>query len=69
MTKEKYLAICASRYDELEALKSRDNFYDYEVGLERIWQDIGLQYLEASLNEMSATTDRRKKKRLPDLAP
>jgi hypothetical protein len=29
MTKEEYLAMCATRYEELELLKEKDNFYDY----------------------------------------
>ncbi len=62
MTKEDYLALCARHYEELEALKAKDNFYDYEVGLERILNDLGRQYLENSLNEKSITENRRKKK-------
>ena len=62
MTKEEYLAICASRYDELESLKKKDNLYDYEVGLEQILNDLGRQYLESALNEKSITENRRKKK-------
>jgi hypothetical protein len=62
MTKEDFLATCGQHYDELEALKAKDNFYDYEKGLERILNDLGRQYLESSLNEKSATENRRKKK-------
>lgn len=65
MTKEEYLEIAASRYEELEALKEKDNFYDYEKSFDQIWQDLGRLYLENSLNEQSSTKDRRKKKRLP----
>ena len=65
MTKEEYLAICSSRYEELEALKSKDNFYDYEVGLEQILNDFGRQYLESALNEKSVTENRRKKNTNP----
>jgi hypothetical protein len=61
MTKEEYLAMCATRYEELEMLKEKDNFYDYEVGLERILNDLGHQYLESVLNEKSITENRRKK--------
>ncbi|MDR0725784.1 MAG: hypothetical protein LBF59_07255 [Prevotellaceae bacterium] len=67
MTKEEYLEIAASRYEELEALKEKDNFYDYEKSFDQIWQDLGRLYLENSLNEQSSTKDRRKKKRLPSL--
>jgi hypothetical protein len=56
-----------ARYEELEQLKSADNFYDYEKGFDKIWQDLGRQYMESYLNETSNTQDRRKKKLLPDL--
>jgi hypothetical protein len=62
MTKEEYLTIAASRYEELEALKEKDNFYDYEKSFDAIWQDLGRLYLENSLNGQSSTKDRRKKK-------
>jgi hypothetical protein len=59
MTKDEYLAMCATRYEELELLKEKDNFYD-EVGLERILNDSGRQYLERVLNEKSVTENRCK---------
>jgi hypothetical protein len=61
MTKEEYLAMCATRYEELEMLKEKDSFYDYEVGLERILNDSDRQYLESVLNGKSVTENRRKK--------
>ena len=67
MTKEEYLALAESRYDELEALKKHDNFYDYEKGLVEILQELGRDYLMQSLNETSKTNNRRKKKLSPDL--
>ena len=67
MTKEEYMALAGSRYDELEALKQHDNFYDYEKGLVDILQELGREYLMHSLNESSTSTDRRKKKLSPDL--
>jgi hypothetical protein len=63
MTKEEYLAIASSRYEELETLNEKDNFYDFEKTFDHIWQDLGRQYLESRLNEQSQTRDRRKKKR------
>ena len=62
MTKEEFQKIAMSRYEELEELKKRDNFYDYEKGLDLIMKDLTREYLEKSLNETSATKDRRKKK-------
>ncbi|KAA6302381.1 MAG: hypothetical protein EZS26_001494 [Candidatus Ordinivivax streblomastigis] len=63
MTKEEYLALAASHYEDLEKLKEKENFYDYEKGFDEIWTDLGRLYIEAQLNEMSTTQDRRKKKR------
>jgi uncharacterized membrane protein len=63
MTKEEYLALAMERYEELEQLKTADNFYDYEQGFDKIWQDLGRQYMESYLSETSKTQDRRKKKR------
>ena len=62
MTKEEYLALAAGRYEELESLDEKDNFYDYEKSFDQIWQDLGRQYLESKMNEQSQTRDRRKKK-------
>lgn len=61
MIKEKYLALAASRYEEIEALKEKNNFYDYEKSFDQLWQDLGRLYLENHLNEQSSTQDRRKK--------
>jgi hypothetical protein len=63
MTREEYLSLVESRYEELEKLKEKDNFYDYEKGFDEVWQDLGRRYMESQLNDMSKTTDRRKKKR------
>lgn len=65
MTKEEYLALCSKRYDELQALKKIDNFYDYESEFVTIMKDLGKDVLEKQLSELSA--DRRKKKHLPNL--
>jgi hypothetical protein len=61
MTKEEYLALAMERYEELEQLKSADNFYDYGKEFDKIWQDSGRQYMESYLSETSKTQDRRKK--------
>jgi hypothetical protein len=64
MEREKFLALAESRYDELKALGSLDNFYDYEKNFDAIWQDLGRQYLEESLQaKQFISNDRRKKKR------
>ena len=63
MSKEEFLALAASRYEEIEKLKEHDNFYDYEKEFDRLWQDYGRTCMEQQLNEKSKTMDRRKKKR------
>lgn len=65
MTREEYLALCSKRYDELQALKKVDNFYDYESEFVTIMKGLGKDVLEKQLSELSA--DRRKKKRSPNL--
>lgn len=46
MTKEEYLALASEKYDELQALKEIDNFYDYEKEFEQTWKDLGREVLE-----------------------
>jgi hypothetical protein len=65
MTKEEYLALAMECYEELEQLKTADNFYDYGKGFDKIWQDLGRQYMESCLSETSKTQDRRKKNAHP----
>ncbi len=61
MTKEEFLAVAASKYDQICQLKQHDNFYDYEVGFEQVMNEMGQQMLEKSLGQVPA--DRRKKKK------
>ena len=51
MTKEEYLALASEKYDELQALKKNDNFYDYEKGFEKLMKDLGRTLLEKSISE------------------
>jgi len=60
MTKEQYLASCAARYDQLQALNKLADFYDYEVEFVKIWQDMGREVLENNISKLS--NDKRKKK-------
>lgn len=50
MTKEEFLALAASRYEEIEALKDHDNFYDYEKAFDYLWQELGRSCMEQQLN-------------------
>lgn len=65
MTKEEYIALASSKYDELKSLQGKDNFYDYEKEFDEIWRDLGRSVLEKNLGEVGE--DRRKKKRLKQL--
>jgi hypothetical protein len=61
MPREEFNDLALSHYEELEALKAKDNFYGCEKGMTDIMQDLTREYLEKSLNETSKTKDRRKK--------
>ncbi len=65
MTREEFLAIADKRYDELQALNTIDNFYDYEKDFAGIMQELSKEVLEKNLSDVPA--NRRKKKRLPGL--
>jgi hypothetical protein len=41
MAQEGYLVLAAERYEVLEQLKEKANFYDYEKGVDAIWTDLG----------------------------
>lgn len=60
MSKEEYLALAEQKYKELQSLKMKPTFYDYEQSFEQIWLDLGRQVLEKNLSEVP--DDRRKKK-------
>jgi hypothetical protein len=60
MTKEEFLKLAASRYDQIKALQKHETFYGYEKEFEQIWLDLGKEVLEDSLGEVPE--ERRKKK-------
>lgn len=61
MNKEEYMALAEQKYNDLQQLKAKPTFYEYEKSFDAIWQDLGRQVLEKSLSDVPA--DRRKKKR------
>lgn len=60
MSKAEYLALAEQKYNDLQDLKNKATFYDYEKSFEEIWMDLGRQVLEKNLSQVP--TDRRKKK-------
>lgn len=60
MTEDEYIALARQKYQDLQQLKSKPTFYDYEKSFDEIWQELGRQVLEKSLSDVP--TDRRKKK-------
>lgn len=60
MSKDEYMALAEQKYQDLQQLKSKQTFYDYEKSFDEIWQDLGRQVLEKSLSDVPV--DRRKKK-------
>ena len=60
MTESEYIELARQKNQELQALKSKPTFYDYEKSFVDIWQDLGRQVLEKSLSNVP--NDRRKKK-------
>jgi hypothetical protein len=65
MTREEYLAIASTKYDELQALNEIHNFYDYEKKFEELLTELGRMLLEKNISELPK--DRRKKKHSPSL--
>jgi hypothetical protein len=60
MTKEEFIQLAGSRYDELQALNKLNTLYDYEKAFVGIWQGLGRNVLEKNLGELP--NDKRKKK-------
>lgn len=60
MTKDDFLALAESRYDDLQRLNTEQtHFYDYEKGFAELWTELGRAVLEGNLGELPES--RRKK--------
>ena len=56
MTKDEYLALAASRYDELQRLNAEQpDFYHYEEAFAQLWTELGREVLENNLGELPAS--------------
>lgn len=62
MTKEDFLKLAESRYDEINKLNEGNDFYVYEKEFVGIWEELGRQVFEKNLSEVGK--DRRKKKKI-----
>jgi hypothetical protein len=60
MTKEEYIVLTLSKWEQLEALKEQVHLYDYEKNFDELWVDLGRSVLEKSIGEVPK--NRRKKK-------
>ena len=50
MTKDEFLALAGSRYDDLQRLNTEQtHFYDYEKGFAELWTDLGRAVLKETL--------------------
>jgi hypothetical protein len=65
MTETTFISLAQKRYAALQSLNKIENFYDYEIKFEKIWQELGREVLESNISDVPA--DRRKKKHLPNL--
>jgi hypothetical protein len=63
MTKEALLALVGDRYDALQKLNQKQDFYSYEKEFASIWQELGRNVLEGNLGSVPA--NHRKKNAFP----
>jgi len=60
MTKSDFIKLCEARWERLENLSDKDNFYDFEKEFRSIWEDLGRSVLENRVGEVPQ--NHRKKK-------
>ena len=60
MTKLEFMALCESRWQEIDKLSDRTNLYDLEKDFSQVWQQLGKSVFENRLGELP--TNHRKKK-------
>lgn len=52
MTKEKFLELCRSKYQQLKKLNEIQDFYEYEKQFEKIMTDLSRTVLENNISEV-----------------
>lgn len=60
MTKEEFLELASSKYDEIKDLKKYNNLYDYELELSKLMKELSLSVLEKSLGELPTNPKKKK---------
>lgn len=56
------MALCESRWEEIEELSNRTNLYDLEKDFSQIWQTLGRSVLEQRVGEVPSNTRKKKPK-------
>ena len=59
MTKEAYLALAATHYDELRAIGQESDFYTLEERFDRLWTALGRSVLEETLGPVPANHQKK----------
>lgn len=62
MDKKSFIALCESRWQEIEELSSRTNLYDLEKDFSEIWQTLGRSVLEQRVGEVPSNMRKKKPK-------
>jgi len=63
MTKSEFMAMCESRWNEIDQLSDRTNLYDLEKDFTQVWQQLGKTVFERRLGELP-NNHRKKKSKL-----
>jgi len=59
MTKEAYLALAATQYDELHAIGQEPDFYTLEEKFDQLWTALGRAVLEQTLGPVPANKQKK----------
>lgn len=62
MTKSEFMALCESRWEEMDELSDRTNLYDLEKDFSQLWQNLGKSVFEKRLGELPSNHRKKKSK-------